>query len=93
MNKGELIAEVAKLSQRTQRDTKRTLDAFFSIIVETLKKGEEVDIEYFGKFTAKEVGEKRVTSYITKEQKILPPHKRFSFEYSRDMKLIIKYNL
>lgn len=89
MNKCELIAEVARLSQRTQKDIRIILNAFFDITAEALKKGEEVDIEHFGKFTAK----RKAASYIKKEEGTALQHKRISFEYSSDMKLIIKYNL
>ena len=92
MNKKELIERVSEVSERSRKDTRRTLDAFFRIVSETLKKGENVKIEYFGEFSCKTLSERKIKS-ISGEEIILPPQRTPVFKYSRDIMLIIKYNL
>ncbi len=92
LNKKELIERVSEVSKRTQKDTRRMLDAFLSIVCETLKMGENVEIEYFGEFSCKTLSERKITSLLGDEI-ILPSQRTPVFKYSRDMQLIIKYNL
>ena len=92
MNKKELIERVSEVSERTQKDTRRMLDAFISIVCETLKNGENVEIEYFGEFSCKTLPERKITS-LSGDEITLPMQKTPVFKYSRDMMLIIKYNL
>jgi DNA-binding protein HU-beta len=51
MTKAELIAAVATKAGATQGDAEKTVDAFFSVVVETAKKGEKVAWPGFGSFS------------------------------------------
>jgi nucleoid DNA-binding protein len=50
MNKGELIARVAKDSGLTKADAGRALDAVLDNVTKALKKGEKVTLVGFGTF-------------------------------------------
>lgn len=54
MTKAELIANVAKRTELTQKDTKSVVNAFFSTIQETLAAGENVQVIGFGTFEVRE---------------------------------------
>lgn len=51
MNKTELIDAVAKQSQLSKADAGRAVDALIDTVQKTLKKGDEVSITGFGKFS------------------------------------------
>ena len=51
MNKSELIDAVASDSGLTKADTARTIDSLLDTVTRTLKKGDEVSITGFGKFS------------------------------------------
>ncbi len=50
MNKNDLIARVAELSELPKADATRATDAVFEAITETLKDGDEVRLVGFGTF-------------------------------------------
>lgn len=54
MTKAELIANVAKRAELTQKDTEAVVNAFFSAIQETLAAGENVQVIGFGTFEVRE---------------------------------------
>jgi len=56
MNKSELIDAVAKDSGLARRDAARALDSTLGTVAKTLKKGGEVSITGFGKFSVAKRG-------------------------------------
>ena len=54
MNKGDLIANVAKASKLTKVDAERAIDATISAITHSLKKGDEVRLIGFGTFLTRD---------------------------------------
>jgi DNA-binding protein HU-beta len=51
MNKTELVEAVAKDTGLTNTDARKAVDAFIDTVGKTLKKGDEVAITGFGKFS------------------------------------------
>lgn len=51
MNKTEFISEISEKTRNTIKDTVTFLDAFSETVVETMKKGEEVNWIGFGTFS------------------------------------------
>jgi len=51
MNKTELVDAIAKDSGLTRADSSRALDSLLTTVSKTLKKGDEVAITGFGKFS------------------------------------------
>ncbi len=56
MNKSELVDAVAKDAGLTKTDTVRALDSLVSTVTKTLKKGDEVAITGFGKWSVAKRG-------------------------------------
>ncbi len=56
MNKSELVEAMAKDSGLSKADTGRALDSFLTTVEKTLKKGDEVAITGFGKFSVAKRG-------------------------------------
>lgn len=54
MNKGELVESVAQHSGLSQAEASRYLDALLGVVEENLKKGEEIQVTGFGKFSVRE---------------------------------------
>lgn len=54
MNKAELIEAIAKESKITKADAKRSIDAFMTVVGNSLKKGEKVTLIGFGTFSVYE---------------------------------------
>ena len=56
MNKSELVEAMAKDSGLSKADSGRALDSFLTAVEKTLKKGDEVAITGFGKFSVAKRG-------------------------------------
>jgi DNA-binding protein HU-beta len=54
VNKTDLVQEVAKKSELTQKDSAKAVDAVFSAISEALKNGDKVQLIGFGNFEVRE---------------------------------------
>lgn len=52
MTKSDLIDHVAETTQSTKKEAEQVIDAVLSQIMETLAKGEKVDLRGFGSFQA-----------------------------------------
>ncbi len=50
MNRAELVAKIAELSELTKKDAEKALTAFISSVTEALKDGEKVQLVGFGTF-------------------------------------------
>lgn len=51
MNKSELIASVASVSDLSKSDADKAIDGFIKVVCKALKTGDEVKIAGFGTFT------------------------------------------
>ena len=51
MNKTELVEAIAKDSGLTNADSRKAVEAFITTVEKTLKKGDEVALTGFGKFS------------------------------------------
>jgi DNA-binding protein HU-beta len=67
MNKTELIKAIATETGYTQKDTGAVIEAFASIVMETISSGEEVNIAGFGKFSVSERAEREGRNPATGE--------------------------
>ena len=65
MNKSELVEALAKDSGLSKADTGRALESFVATVEKTLKKGEEVAITGFGKFSVAKRGARQGTNPAT----------------------------
>jgi DNA-binding protein HU-beta len=54
MNKTDLINQVAKTAELSQKETSKAVDAVFDTILEALKDGDKVQLIGFGNFEVRE---------------------------------------
>ena len=54
MNKAELIAAIAAKTGETKKSAEETLNAFISVVTDSLKKGDKVSLKGFGSFELSE---------------------------------------
>ena len=74
MNKSLLIKEISKSTRLTQKDCKLCLDAFIDIVNNSLRSGDMVNINGFGKFDVK-TRKTRMGVHPQTLQKIIIPNK------------------
>ena len=54
MNKAELVTSIAEESNLTKKDAESALNAFMSVVKDTLAKGEKVQLVGFGTFEVRD---------------------------------------
>ena len=67
MNKTELIAEVAKKAEMSQKDADAAVTAIIDIVTESLRRGEKVQLVGFGTFDVKDRAARMAHNPQTKE--------------------------
>jgi len=67
MNKTELIAAIAAKAEISKKDAEKALGGFTDAVVETLKKGDKVQIVGFGTFETRERAARKGINPLTKE--------------------------
>ena len=60
MNKSELVAEIAKQSKLTKKDSETALNAFIDSVEKTLKKGEKIALVGFGNSALGNIADKAI---------------------------------
>ncbi|MCL2540145.1 MAG: HU family DNA-binding protein [Firmicutes bacterium] len=89
MNRQELIKQVSKRSNLTQKDCAQMLKAFTDIIGQALKSGEEVKVMGFGRFYTKHLSERNGYNPLTGQKTRLKGAYIPSFKCSAQLKRII----
>lgn len=86
MNKNDLVRVVADKVEFTLKDTTAVVDAMVEAITVALKKGEEVNVAGFGKFTAKKRVSRESINPRTKEVVKVPASVAPTFKPSKAFK-------
>ena len=86
MNKNELVKVISDKVGYTQKDCGDVVNELFNVIVETLKKGDEVVITGFGKFVVKARPAKEGTNPKTGEKIKIPASKAPVFKAGKAFK-------
>lgn len=68
MNKAELIAEVAKVTSLSKKDSEKAVNAALDTVTASLAKGEKVQLVGFGSFEVKERSARVGRNPKTKEE-------------------------
>ncbi len=87
MNKTQLVEAVAKKAGSTQKDAKAILDALYSVVGETVAKGESIIITGFGTFGVSERSARTGRNPRTKETITIPAKKVVKFKPGKDLAL------
>jgi len=83
MTKAELVKEVSKKTNLTQKKTEEVINATFEVISKALQKGERLQIPAFGVFYVKERKERQGINPQTGEKITIPSKKVATFKVSK----------
>ena len=86
VNKSELIARVAEVTELPKKDVTRVVDAVFQTISETLQKGEKVQLVGFGSFEVRERSARKGRNPQTGEEIEIPASKVPAFKPGKALK-------
>jgi DNA-binding protein HU-beta len=90
MNKTELIARVAEITELTKKDATKAVDAVLDAIAEALKAGEKVQLIGFGNFEVRERAARKGRNPQTGEEINIASSKVPAFKPGKQLKESIK---
>lgn len=90
MNKAELISAVAEKSEMTKKDAEKVVNAFVTVVNETLAAGEKVQLVGFGTFEVRQRAERKGRNPQTKEEITIPASKAPVFKAGKALKDSVK---
>lgn len=90
VNKKDLSKKLAKKTFLNQKEASMVIDELFDIMIEELKKDEEVSVVGFGKFYLYEHAPRPVRNPKTQEEMVLEAYKSLRFKSSNVIKKILK---
>lgn len=82
----EVINQIAEITGGTKKDAKEHLDAFKSVVVGALERGEDVELKGFVNFTSKEVAEAEGRNPKTGEAVSVPAHRKAKASLSKTLR-------
>ena len=89
MNKAELVAAVAAKTGETKKAAEASVDAFVTVVKETLKKGEKLQLVGFGSFEVRKRAARKGRNPQTKEEIKIPASKAPVFRAGRQLKELV----
>ncbi len=90
MNKAELISAMAEKSGLSKVDAKKALEAFTSVVGESLQSGDKVGLIGFGTFTVYERKERTGINPATKKPISIPSKKVVKFRPGMELSLAVE---
>ena len=87
MNKSELVAAVAAKAEMSKVNAAAAVDAAMEAIIESLKKGENVQLIGFGTFAVVKKAARQGMNLQTKQKITIPAHKVVKFKAGAKMAL------
>lgn len=85
MNRSDLTRHVAQTTGLPQADTKRVLDAALAHLIEALVAGDEVRLQGFGTFTARDRAARTLSGPIG-QGRVVPAHRTAVFRPYKELK-------
>ena len=89
MNKAELIAAVAAKTGETKKSAEESVNAFVSVVTETLSKGDKVQLVGFGSFEVRKRAARKGRNPQTKEEMKIPASKAPVFKAGKALKDLV----
>ena len=86
MNKAQLVAAIAENAGLTKKDAEKALGAFENVVIETLKKGEKIQLVGFGTFEVAERSARTGLNPQTKKKIKIAASKAPKFKAGRGLK-------
>lgn len=90
MNKTDLINAVAERSELSKKDAAKAVDAVFDSVMDSLARGEKVQIIGFGNFEVRERSARKGRNPQTGEEIEIPASKVPAFKPGKALKDIVK---
>ena len=90
MNKTEFIARVAEVAELTKVDARKAVEAFASVVVEELQKGDKISLLGFGTFSVNEKPARQGINPLTKAKIQIPARKAVKFKAGAALELNAK---
>lgn len=90
MNKTELINQVAEASELTKKDATKAVDAVFDSILESLKRGDNVQLIGFGNFEIRERSARKGRNPQTGDEIEIAASKVPAFKPGKQLKDAVK---
>lgn len=89
MTKAELVEDVARAAELTKKDAERLVELVFESIVETLNRGEKIELRGFGSFRVRERGARRGRNPKTGDPVDIPAKRVPYFKPGKELKELI----
>ena len=89
MNKAELIAAIAAKTGETKKGAEATINAFVNTVMETLAKGDKVQLVGFGSFEVRKRAARKGRNPQTKEEIKIPASKAPVFKAGKALKDLV----
>ena len=89
MNKAELIAAIAAKTGETKKSAEETLNAFVSVVTDSLTKGDKVQLVGFGSFEVRKRAARKGRNPQTKEEIKIPASKAPVFKAGKQLKELV----
>jgi integration host factor subunit beta len=89
MTKADLVEDVAKAAELTKKDAERLVEIVFESIIETLNKGEKIELRGFGSFRVRERGARRGRNPKTGDPVSIPAKRVPYFKPGKELKELI----
>lgn len=86
MNKGEFIKAIAAKAEITDKDAAKAFEAVTTVITETLKSGDKIQLAGFGTFEIKEKPEREGINPATNEKITIKASKAPSLKFGKAYK-------
>ncbi len=89
MNKAELINKVSEKANMTQKVAKVIVDTLFDGMMESLEKGERIEIRGFGSFVVRHYGAYKGRNPKTGEIVDVPPKRLPFFKVGKELRELV----
>ncbi|RMH72870.1 MAG: integration host factor subunit beta [Gemmatimonadetes bacterium] len=89
MTKAELVDQVSEETGFTKKDSADIVNAFLDIVIDTLSKGQGIEIRGFGSFKVKKRDQRVARNPRTGESVIVPAKSVPVFKPSKDLKSMV----
>ncbi len=89
MTKADLVERVASEAEMTKKDAEQLVEIIFESIVDSLNKGEKIELRGFGSFRVRERNERQGRNPKTGEAVKIPAKRVAYFKPGKELKDII----
>ena len=89
MTRAELVEDVARQSQLTRRQSEVIVDAVFSSILDSLRRGDKIELRGFGSFRIRQRASRSGRNPKTGEGVVVPPRKVPTFKPGKELRELV----